>query len=58
MASKLSAADQAKRAEVLSGGAEKLEQDPSIAELKGEHDKAAEAAEKAAEAIVNELHKG
>ena len=54
----VSAADQAKRAEVLSGGAEKLEQDPSIAELKGEHDKAAEAAEKAAKAIVNELHKG
>lgn len=53
----VSAVDDVRRPEVLPGteAAGEVEQDPSIAELKDAHDKAAEAADKAAERTVSAL---
>lgn len=50
----VSAADDARRASEQP--AEKVDQDPTIAAAKVEHDKIAAAAEKAAEATVEKLH--
>jgi hypothetical protein len=55
----VSAVDQEKRAELgLAGKDEGDTSDKAIDALKAEHDKAAEAAEKRAEAVVNSLHRG
>lgn len=51
----VSAVDDAKRSEVLPPTSGKVGQDPSIEKLKAEHDDAAAAAEKAAEATVDAL---
>lgn len=53
----VSAVDDAERSGSTAGG-ETVEQDPAIAELKAKHDKAAAAAEKRAESVVNSLHEG
>lgn len=53
----VSAADSAKRAELIDTGAETVKQDPSVAELQKEHEKVAKSAESAAEKAVDALHK-
>lgn len=48
-----------RRADALAAdGAEEVGQDPTIEKRQKEHEKAAEAAEKRAESVVNALHKG
>jgi hypothetical protein len=55
----VSAVDQAKRPELLpSGTSEEVGQDPAIAALTKEHEKAETAAETAAEKVVDALHQG
>lgn len=56
----VSAVDAERRAELgLAGtGAEELPPDKQIEQLKKEHDKAAQSAEKRAESVVGALHKG
>lgn len=53
----VSAVDVTERGATVSAG-EEVKQDPSIEKLQKQHDKAAGAAEKAAESVVNSLHQG
>lgn len=53
----VSAVDAEKR-DVAAGGGEEVSQDPSIEDLQKAQEKAAKSAEKAAEAVVDSLHKG
>lgn len=54
----VSAVDQAERGVSASDDVDQSVQDPFIADLKSKHDKAATAAEKAAEKAVGSLHQG
>lgn len=56
----VSAADSARLAEesAAAGAAEQVEQDPTIAERQKEHEKLTKAAEKRADKVVSDLHRG
>ena len=53
----VSAVDEAARRDAGLGAVEKVEQDPTVAKVKAEHDEVAAAAEKKAAAVVEQLHK-
>ena len=53
----VSSADDAKRKADAASGVEHVEQDPTIAAAQAEHEKIAAAAEKAATATIDKLHK-
>lgn len=54
----VSAADVAARGATVDAGVGEVGQDPSVTELQNAHEKAASAAEKAADKAVDALHKG
>lgn len=54
----VSAVDEAARRAAGLGAVETVEQDPTVAAVQAEHDKASAAAEKKAAAVVERLHQG